>query len=593
MLTYGRRRRAGLGVLAWLMLAEAALSALLPWPMKVLVDNVLGTEPLPAPLSSITEGWGTWGLIGAAVLCVVCVHGAVSLLNVAQAGLNTSVGQRLSYDLAADVYAQLQGLSLRSHARRSIGDLMRRVTEDCTSITTILRDSLLPAAAAVVTIAIAAGMMLALNVKLTLLAAIAVPALALIVRRYTPAIYDRGYEYAQSEADIWDDAERSLVAAPMLQAFTAEPLAEARISRTYDRVLTSAVALTRAQFRLKVLSGAVASVAGAGMLIVGAHEVQSGRLTVGGLLVFLAYLAMLYAPLDTLSQSMSSGTQAAGAARRVREVLEEQQEVHDLPGAAALAIPPTKAAEVEFRCVTWGYEPGRAAINGVDLRLPAGRTVALVGPSGAGKSTLAAMIARLCDPWSGEVRVEGADVRDLTVRSVRDHVALVQQETYLFPMSVADNIAYGRPGATMDEVAAAAKAAGIHDHINSLPQRYQTVVGERGATLSGGERQRIAIARALLKNAPILILDEPTSALDAMTEASILEALRAARRGRTTLVIAHRLATVRHADRIIVMERGRIVASGTHEELVTAGGWYAEMCRLQLGEPATGGPAHG
>jgi ATP-binding cassette, subfamily B, bacterial len=234
-----------------------------------------------------------------------------------------------------------------------------------------------------------------------------------------------------------------------------------------------------------------------------------------------------------------------------------------------------------LRSVTCGYELGRPVINGIDLKIPAGQTVAIVGPSGAGKSTLAALIARLCDPWSGEVRIAGMNLQDLTLRSVRDHVAMVLQETYLFPISIADNIAYGRPGARLEQVIAAAKAAGIHERIVALPQAYQTIVGERGATLSGGERQRIAIARAVLKDAPILVLDEPTSALDALTEAAILDALQGLQRGRTTLVIAHRLATVRHADKIVVMIRGRVVATGTHDELAQAGGWYAQMCKLQ------------
>jgi ATP-binding cassette subfamily B protein/subfamily B ATP-binding cassette protein MsbA len=487
------------------MLAEAAAQALSPWPMKVLVDQSLNGEPAPAwvtRLVAVLPGAGSReGLLGWCVAATVVLFALMSLLGVAQAWLSATVGQRLSYDLASDVFAHLQRLSLRSHARRSIGDLMRRVTGDCGSVATILRDALLPAVAAVAMLVVAFTLMASLSLKLAILAVIALPLLAVVARRLTPPILDRGYEYAQAEAGIWDEVEQTLTAVPVIQAFSAEPEAERRVQAAYAGVLSSAVAMTASQFKLKILSGLVLTGLGAVMMWVGARGVASGTLTVGGLLVFLSYLAMLYTPLETITHSMSSATEAAGAARRIIEVMSEEQEVRESVDARPMAL--TRGPSLEFAGVTWGYAPGLAAVRDVWLEVPAGKTLALVGPSGAGKSTLAAMLPRLCDPWTGSVQLDGRDIRSFTLASLRDGVAIVPQETFLFPTTIADNIAYGRPGATREQVEHAARAAGAHEFIAALPEGYDSVVGERGATLSGGDEryregapQRCARARA-------------------------------------------------------------------------------------------------
>jgi ATP-binding cassette, subfamily B, bacterial len=340
-----------------------------------------------------------------------------------------------------------------------------------------------------------------------------------------------------------------------------------------------ALDLTRSQFHLKILSGLVTASGTAAILLVGAHEVSASRLTTGGLLVFLGYLAALFAPLDALVHAASAATQAAGGVHRIIELLQEPEDVVDAPGATPLVLngPPS----IHFQDVTFAYRDSDPALVAIDLLIPAGATVALVGASGAGKSTLAALILRVADPSHGRVLIDGADARALTLRSLREQVAILLQDTYLFPVPVRENIAYGRPDATTEQIEAAARAAGAHEFVARLPDGYDTMVGPRGATLSGGERQRIGIARALLKDAPILILDEPTSALDAETEANLLSALELLRRGRTTLIISHRLSTIWNADRILVLERGSVVEEGTHAELLARGGPYARMHEVQ------------
>jgi ATP-binding cassette subfamily B protein/subfamily B ATP-binding cassette protein MsbA len=318
------------------------------------------------------------------------------------------------------------------------------------------------------------------------------------------------------------------------------------------------------------------------MLVIGGLKVTEGDLTVGTLLIFLTYLASLYGPVETLAELGSSFANASARARRVFELLDSAEVIPE--GSASLVMRSERAGgvgDVRFEAVTAGYERGRPVLEEVTFVARSGETVALVGPTGSGKSTLVSLLPRFLDPWQGRVTIGGQDVRELSLSSLRSHIGLVLQEAFLLPISVAANIAYGRPKASRADVIAAAEAANADEFIRQLPEGYDTVLGERGATLSGGQSQRVAIARALLKDAPILILDEPTSALDANTEASLLVALERLMRGRTTFIIAHRLSTIRHADNIIVLDRGRVIETGTHENLSHSGGHYQRVCSLQ------------
>jgi ATP-binding cassette subfamily B protein/subfamily B ATP-binding cassette protein MsbA len=406
-----------------------------------------------------------------------------------------------------------------------------------------------------------------------------------VFRRNAAPMMELSYAQQEVEGKIYDVVEQSFSAMPVVQAFGRE----ARNDRWFSKITTDTVAvtlrLTNVQLRFKILMGLATAVGTAAILWFGAQHALAGQLSIGAIIAFLAYLGSLYAPLESIMYTNSTIQGAAGSARRVWEVLQTETLVKDEPGAVSLVAP---KGTIEFENVTFGYDPGRPVLQNITLQVPAGQTVALVGATGAGKSTLAALIPRFFDPWQGTVRFDGRDLRTIPLKNLRANIALVLQDPFLFPISVAENIAYGSPHATMAEIEAAARAANAHDFIQRLPEEYKTQVGERGATLSGGERQRISIARALLKNAPVLILDEPTSALDAETERGLLEALEHLTRGRTTFIIAHRFSTIRRAHRIAVLSEGRMIEYGTHEELLARNGQYAHFHQLQSGVPASG-----
>jgi ATP-binding cassette subfamily B protein len=369
----------------------------------------------------------------------------------------------------------------------------------------------------------------------------------------------------------------------VVQAFGREEYEDHRFHRLCLRTLQAYLRAITAQLQFRVGVGSVTAAATAALMIAGGQHVLKGSLTVGSLLVFLSYLSSLYAPLETLAYLPSWSATAVAGARRVLEVLEAEEAVSEPPRARPLTYP---RGDLCFDQVTFGYQPQRPVLHRVSLTARAGETIALVGPTGAGKSTLVSLIPRFFDPWEGRLTFDGRDLRDLPLAHLRAQIALVLQEPFLLPLTLAENIAYGRPGASRAEIEAAAQAAQAAAFIERLPQGYETVLGERGATLSGGERQRLAIARALLKDAPVLILDEPTSALDGGTEAALLTALARLMAGRTTFIIAHRLSTIQRADRIVVVTDGSVVEQGSLSQLLAAGGLYQHLHSLQFAPPA-------
>ncbi len=584
LMQYARRQRPLFLAIFAFTLAASALTALQPWPMKLLVDHVLEKIP-PAPWLQTLLHTLSLPPTSGALLLVTVVGGLLlfalnSLTDLGSTWAWTIAGRRMVYDLAEDMFARLQRHSWLYHSRHAVGDSMSRVTGDSWAAYQVVDALLFAPGHALLTMAVMIVLMAQLNGTLTWLALVVAPFMVGASFLVGKPLRAAAKLKREIESRIQAHIQQTLTGIPVVQAFVQEERERERFEAYADAAIAAQQRSTLIG-SVNSLSSGLITTAGTGIILwIGAREVLGGTLTLGSLLVFLVYLNSLQTQMKVFANLYTTLQGLSANVDRVMEVLQVPPEIADAPGAPAL---PAAQGRVQFENVISGYETGRPVLRGISLEVLPGQTLAIVGPTGAGKTTLVNLVPRFLDPWEGRVRVDGQDVRQVQLKSLRAQVALVAQEPFLFPVSVAANIAFGRPGASRAEIEAAARAANAHEFIARLPQGYDTPLGERGATLSGGERQRLAIARALLKNAPILILDEPTSALDAETERLIFEALERLMAGRTTLLIAHRLSTVRRADRIVVLRSGELVESGTHDELLARGGVYAGLCEKQFG----------
>ena len=587
MLRYSLRQWRTLIVILALTAVTSFVATLQPWPMKILVDYALGDTVVPALAESFL---GNWNLTVTPFLLVVTAalasFGLYALNSVLEVGLTwfwSTAGQRMVYDLAAKLFYRLQRLSLLFHGQRTVGDSLSRLTVDTYCVYT-LTDALLVSPVKQVFILLSIGIVAwKLEPRLTLLSLAVAPLMAGSTLFFGARLKRRTKLNREAQSRLLSFIHQTLTAIPVVQAFSTEN----HNSKQFHYLATDAVAQSQRGTLLKstygFANGSITTVGTAIVLYAGGQQVLSGTITVGSFLVFLAYLESLQKAFRSLLATYGNLKTVEASIDRVLEILDTKEEVRDAPGARQLYPGETKGW-VRLENVTFGYQLGEPVLKQITLEAQPGETIALVGLTGAGKSTLVSLIPRFFDPWQGRVLLDGVDVRQVQLSSLRSQIALVLQEPFLLPLTVAENIAYGRPGASEGEIVAVAKAANADEFIQQLPQGYDTVIGERGATLSGGQRQRIAIARALLKDAPVLILDEPTSALDGQTEAMLLSALERLMAGRTTFIIAHRLSTIRQANRIAVMEGGQVVEMGTHQKLLRVGGLYQRLHSLQFSD---------
>jgi len=566
----------------------AGFELLKPWPLQIVIDYVLGGKQPPEvgrldPLFALPAPM----LLLAACIGLVVVNLGASALTLLHNYTTIRVGQNMVNDLRSDLYAHLQRLSLAYHSRQRVGDLMYRITADSFAVQTMIMNGVLPILSAVILLA---GMLIVLfpmDPVLTLLALTVVPILFLLISAFNRKIVEVATEVRDADARVYSLVQWGMAAIKVVQAFTKEEEEHRRFMGASRESLRATLRLYNWQ---TLYSGAVSVVIAGGTAVViyaGARSVMSGTLSLGQLIIFISYLAQLYDPINKITQSWGLIAGARVGASRVFEVLDTEPDLKS--GSRQFAAHGARGG-VAWEHVSFRYRPDTPVLKEIDLSVDPGMRIAIVGQTGAGKSTMLGLLPRFFDPTGGRVTIDGVDVREYQLASLRRQIGMVLQPPLIFPLSVADNIAYGRPGADHDAIEKAARLARIHDTIARMPGGYQTQLGEAGVILSEGEKQRITIARALLRDAPILILDEPTSALDVETEALVMAAVERLMEGRTTFIIAHRLSTVQRCDRILVLRDGIIAEQGTLAELLRLGGIFADYYRTQFAEEARSEP---
>lgn len=569
-----------LGLLA--VIGEGLANLLEPWPLKIVFDNVLKSRPIHGwlnPLVLSIAGDEKFAIVKFAALAALGIALLGALCSYTEKYLTTSVGQWVMHDLRRTLYSHIQRLSLAYHDQKQTGDLISRVTSDIDAIQSFIASGLLGALIHSMTLVGMVGVMFYVNWRFTLMALSVVPVLFLVVYRYTRLIKKASREVRKKEAEIVSVIQEVFSSIRVVKAFAREDYEQRRLEEESLEGVEIALRARSLKARLAPIVEIIVAIGTALVLWFGARMVLDGSLSAGSLILFIMYLAKMYKPMQELSKMTDSYAKAAVGYERIREVLETDREVKDLPGAKRA---PQIRGQIEFENVTFSYEPASPVLKNVDFKIEPGQVAALVGPTGAGKTTIISLIPRFYDTTGGVVKIDGYDIKRFTQKSIRQQISFVLQDTLLFHGTVWHNIAYGKPEASRAEILRAAELANATEFIERMPEGYDTLIGERGVTLSGGQRQRIAIARAIIRNTPILILDEPSSGLDAASEKLVFDALDRLMEGKTCIVVAHRLATIRRADVIFVVQDGGILESGKHEELLESGGLYSQLYELQF-----------
>lgn len=565
------------------VLGETVAGLLEPWPLKIIVDNLLQAKPLPQWLANIVAkvaGTDQLAMLNFSVLAValIAILGAIS--SYTQKYLTTATGQWVMHDLRRTLYQHIHRLSLAEHDEKRTGDLLGRVTSDIEAVQDFITSTLLGLLVNVLTLAGMIGVMFYYNARFALISLSIAPALFIVVFIFTRRIKTASRAMRQKESELANIVQEVFSSIRVVKAYSREDYEQQRFE---EQSLDNVEAGLQARSLKAKLSPVVEVLAAVGTCLVlgyGGRLALAGSISAGDLIIFLAYLGKMYKPMRELSKMGDTISKASVSYERIQEVMNTVSGVRDLPRARPAR--PFKG-KIELDRVCFAYKPNQPILNDVSLQIEPGQVAAFVGPSGAGKSTIISLIARFYDPSAGQVKIDGTDIRKYTLRSLREQMSFVLQDTVLFRASIWQNIAYGKPEANRAEIIRAAEMANAHEFIERMPEGYDTMVGERGVSLSGGQRQRIAIARAVIRNTPILLLDEPTSGLDAVSEQIVFEALQRLMDGKTCIVVAHHLATIQNADIIFAVNDTQIVERGTHAQLLASGGLYSQLHQLQVG----------
>ena len=573
------------GTVALILVAtgvDTAMGLAAPWPLKIILDNVIQDHKPAAWLAAVAAwlpGTPVVRLAALAGIFTVAIAAVGALASYVDNYFTESLGQWIAYDLRVRLYNHLEHLSLAYYDTHPTGTLISTLSDDIDTIQSFAASSTLSILVDLLAVGGMLALMFWLDWDFALVAVAVSPFLLLFVRRFRKAVKKATREARRRQSELLEVMQQGLTSMRVVNAFDRQDVEEKRLASASREVVDAALKARRVKSLLSPVVAVIVSCTTAFVLWRGASLVAAGAMTTGSLTVFLAYLAKFFKPVQDLAKRSGSIAQAAVGIERVRGILEIEMTIPERPGARE---PGVLEGWITFDHVAFSYDPSAPVLQDVSFSIEPGQSVGIVGATGSGKSTLVSLVPRLYDVTGGRVLLDGVDVRDYKLDELRERIALVMQDTVLFRGTIWENIAYGRPRATMAEIVEAAKLANADDFITRMPDGYDTAVGEKGLTLSGGERQRIGIARALVREARILILDEPTAALDAESESAVVEALERLKKGRTVITIAHRLSTVRNADAIVVLQDGRVAQKGTHEELLRCGGLYAELHRLQI-----------
>jgi ABC-type multidrug transport system fused ATPase/permease subunit len=586
-----RPYRISLVVILLAMLAQMAASVAAPWPLKIVLDNVVGEHKLPHWLDSSlqpfmkTDTKMQIALAAAIAVLLFAVVGAIA--SYVSSYYTTSVGQWVGNDLRLRTYHHLQQLSLNYYSSHDMGTLLSTLTADVQTIQGFASSSTLGMLVDLLTIIAMLGIMFWLNWDFTLIAVAVTPFILLMISRFKKAVKKAQKEVRKQQSNIVAVVQQGLESTKVVKAFGRQDLEQEELSEAGKATVDAALKARRVKALLSPTVSVVVALCTGFVLWRSSSLMLKGAMTAGALTVFLAYLSQFFKPVKDLATMTNTIAQTAVAVDRVRALLEADDVIPERPEAKD---PGPLKGEIEFEHVAFGYEKDAPVLKDVSFKIQAGEMVGVVGPTGTGKSTIVSLIPRFYDPVGGRVIVDGVDVKDYKLQGLRSQIAYVLQDTVLFRGTVAENIAYGKGGATRDEIKAAAKLANADEFISKMPHGYDTMVGDHGDTLSGGQRQRIGIARAVIRDNPILILDEPTAALDTESEKLVIDALEQLMKGRTVITIAHRLSTIRDANKILVLKDGVLAEQGSHEELLARGGVYAELYHVQFDKvPAEAG----